>query len=59
MKLVEALQRGVKADASDVIEVTIEARMDGATLQRRTTFARQGSELAQSGWASIRRARGS
>jgi len=57
VKLVEALQRGFKADASDVVEVLIETRMEGATVQRRTTFIRRDVELARSGWTSIRRAR--
>jgi len=57
VKLARALLRAFKGDAADVVEVLIEARMKGATVQRRTTFIRQGSELARSGWTSIRRAR--
>ncbi|SDH26671.1 hypothetical protein [Nitrosomonas sp. Nm132] len=41
----------------DAVKVRIEVRMHEADIQRRTTYTTNNSQLHQSGWTSIRRAR--
>lgn len=43
-------------DERDVTEVQIEARMKGASVERRTTLTRSGRIVRQSGWTELRRA---
>ncbi len=56
VRLLKALLDAFKGDGGDIIEVHIEARMDGADIQRKTTFLCQGDQLAESNWATIKRA---
>jgi hypothetical protein len=57
VQLLHALWTGFSGNAADVVEVRIEARIEGVNTQRRTRFFRAGKEVAASKWASIRRAR--
>ncbi len=52
-----ALSQAFKCDDADVIQVSIEARMEGAETQRRTCYTCEGREIVRSNWASINRAR--
>ncbi len=52
-----ALSRVFGADSSSVVEVHIEARMEGADVQRRTRFVRGKAEIAVSEWTKVNRAR--
>lgn len=54
--LLHALWRAFGGNAADVVEVRIEARIEGVDVQRRTRFFREGLEIATSEWATIRRA---
>lgn len=57
VKLLKIIYDEFKGCPSDVMEVAIEARMDGANLQRRTRLCRSGTVLGESNWTTIRRAR--
>lgn len=57
VQLLHALWGGFGGDAADVVEVRIEARIEGVQVQRRTRFIREGIEIAASKWATVRRAR--
>jgi len=57
IELLHALWRGFNGNAADVVEVRIEARIEGVQVQRRTRFVREGIEIAISKWATVRRAR--
>lgn len=46
-----------KAQASEIVRVNIQAQMNGSDIQRRTIFKNGAVTLAESQWASIRRAR--
>jgi hypothetical protein len=54
--LLHSLWTAFKGDATDVVEVRIEARMDGVNVQRRTRYFRDGAEIATSRWTTIKRA---
>ncbi len=41
---------------SDVVDVKIEARMQGSNVQRKTSFIREGEEFLSSKWTTIKRA---
>jgi hypothetical protein len=56
VKLLHALWRAFRGNDSDVVEVRIEARMEGPNLQRRTRFLRDGVEFYASDWTTLRRA---
>jgi hypothetical protein len=51
-----ALLKHFGGDERDVTEVQIEARMEGASVERRTTLIRAGSVVRQSDWTELRRA---
>jgi hypothetical protein len=57
IQLLHSLWKGFHGDAADVIEVRIEARIEGVDVQRRTRFFCEGEEMKASKWATIRRAR--
>ena len=54
--LVSALLKHFNGDDRDVTEVRIEARMNGTSLERKTTLVRAGRVVKQSGWTVLRRA---
>jgi len=56
MKFFSALWRRFQGTAADVVEVHIEARMEGPNLQRKTTFIRHGVQVMQSKWTNLKRA---
>lgn len=43
-------------NADDVTEVHIEARMNGANVERKTTLKRGGAVIVESGWTELKRA---
>jgi hypothetical protein len=55
--LLHSLWRAFHGDDTDIVEVRIEARIEGVDVQRRTRFFRAGEETTTSKWATIRRAR--
>ena len=57
VKFLAALHEAFKGNADDVVDVQIQARMEGSELQRKTVFVRNGSEIAASEWVTVRRAR--
>jgi hypothetical protein len=56
VQILNALWTGFMGNAADVVEVGIEARMEGADVQRRTRFFRGRVEISTSEWATVRRA---
>jgi len=54
--LLNALWACFKGNEADVVEVRIEARVEGVNVQRRTRFFRGTAEVATSKWTTIRRA---
>lgn len=54
--LASALLQRFGGDERDVTEVQIEARMTGASVERRTTLIRSGRIVRQSGWTVLKRA---
>ncbi|PYU10242.1 MAG: hypothetical protein DMG37_20985 [Acidobacteria bacterium] len=56
VQILHALWTGFNGNAADVVEVGIEARIDGVDVQRRTRFFRQGTEISTSEWTTVRRA---
>lgn len=54
--LAAALLKHFGGDERDVTEVQIEARMKGASVERRTTLTRSGRTVRQSGWTELKRA---
>ena len=57
LSFVRALFDALPCDASDIVQVRISTRMDGADVERRTTYHRTGSEIATSNWTKIKRTR--
>jgi len=57
LSFVRALFEAFPCDANDVVQVRISTRMDGADVERRTTYSRTGSEIASSNWTKIKRTR--
>jgi len=57
VRLLHTLWKNFQGRPEDLIQVQIETRMEGADIQRRTRFTRQGEEFSTSGWTTIRRAR--
>lgn len=57
VKFLELLATTFHLDETEAVQVQIEARMDGADFQRRTTFTNGYGQLHQSNWATVRRAR--
>jgi len=57
MSFLTALLLAFKGEERDVINVRIEAKMQGANVQRKTSFFRLGEKLAESKWTTIKRAR--
>ena len=55
VRVVSTLGKG--SDDADIVDVRIEARIEGVDVQRRTRFFRAGEEMTTSKWATIRRAR--
>ncbi|MGH9839077.1 MAG: hypothetical protein ACREEM_09860 [Blastocatellia bacterium] len=53
----ERLHRSFKGEPSDIVGVKIEARMTGADVERRTICYREGTEIKQSRWTKLRRAK--
>ncbi len=56
VKLLSALVDVFKGDDRDIVEVHISARMNGADLERKTTFINRGNVIGESGWVALRRA---
>jgi len=54
--LAAALVRHFGGDERDVTEVQIEARMKGASVERKTTLIRSGRIVRQSNWTELKRA---
>lgn len=52
-----ALYNVFGCDSSDVVSVSIEARSEGADVQRRSIFSKNDEDFAESQWTSIRRTR--
>jgi hypothetical protein len=57
VKFLAALASAFRTMESEVVEVQIDARMDEANVQRRTTYTANGTQLHQSRWTDVRRAR--
>jgi hypothetical protein len=57
IQLLHALWTAFNGDATDVVEVRIEARIEGVDVQRRTRFYCEGAEITTSKWTTIKRAR--
>jgi hypothetical protein len=57
VKFLHALIQTFKGDNNDVVEVRIEARMSGTSVERRTVYVRDGQEISQSKWTKLKRAR--
>lgn len=56
-RLLHALWSTFQGDDDDVVNVSIEARMSGADVERRTRYFRRGQEFSESNWTKISRAR--
>lgn len=56
LPLLQALWANFMGEGSDVVEVRIEARIRGVEVQRRTRYIREGIEIAQSKWTTVKRA---
>ncbi len=54
--LLHSLWRAFHGDDADIVDVGIEARIEGVDVQRRTRFFRAGEEMTTSKWTTIRRA---
>ncbi len=54
--LAAALLQHFGGDERDVTEVQIEARMKGASVERKTSLIRSGRVVRQSGWTELKRA---
>lgn len=57
IQLLHSLWRAFHGDDADIVDVRIEARIEGVDVQRRTRFFCAGEEMTTSKWATIRRAR--
>ena len=57
LSFVRALFDALPCEKNDVVQVRISTRMDGADIQRQTTYYRMGSEIAASNWTKIKRTR--
>lgn len=57
IRFLETIANAFRTTEPEVIHVSIEVRMNGADIQRRTIFTANGSCLDESGWTAIRRAR--
>jgi len=55
--LLKALYDAFRCAESDVTEVGIEARMQGADVERRTVLRRQGKRITQSDWTVLKQAK--
>lgn len=56
VQFINALYRTFKCDTADAVQVSIEARANGANTERRSRLLRDGAEFAASDWNVIRRA---
>jgi hypothetical protein len=56
VKLLQNLLDTFKGNESDIIEVSIQARMHEANIQRKTIFVCLENQLGESNWTSIKRA---
>jgi hypothetical protein len=56
IQLLHSLWRAFHGDEADIVEVRIEARIEGVEVQRRTRFFSGGAEITTSKWTTIRRA---
>ncbi len=57
IRFLKVMAEAFHTQENEVVKVRIEARMRDADIQRRTTYTADDSQLHQSGWTSIRRAR--
>lgn len=57
IRFLKVMAEAFRTKEDEIVNVRIEARMRDADVQRRTTYTAGGSQLHQSGWTSIRRAR--
>jgi len=56
VRLLEALTQTFKGNNSDVVEVHIEARMEGVDIQRKTSCWRESIKFVESKWTNLKRA---
>ena len=54
--LADALLKEFGGNLEDVVEVHIEARMNGANVERKTTLKKAGTIIVESGWTELKRA---
>lgn len=57
IRLFDVLYRAFRCNDKDVVSVHIETRMNGAELERKTRYVREGREFASSEWVPLHRAR--
>jgi len=57
VRLLNVLSETFNCNATDVVEVRIEARMQGPDVRRKTRFFREGQEFRSSKWTVLKRAR--
>ena len=57
LRFASSLSRAFGTAPEEAVSVGIEVRMDGANVERRTTFTVDGASVAQSGWTKLSRAR--
>lgn len=55
VRFLDALYKCFNCDPDDVVEVSIEADMDGANMTRRTIYSRNGQKIAESDWTIMKR----
>jgi len=56
IQLVDALVDAFDGNSDDLVNVRIETRMKGVSIQRKTHFLRSGVEFASSRWTTLKRA---
>ena len=56
IRLLDALATVFKALPSEIVSVSISARMDGSNIQRQTRYVAGGRQVFESKWTTIRRA---
>jgi len=57
VSFISALAQCFKADATDIVEVHIQARMKQSDVERQTIYYRNGEKFSESRWTKIKRAR--
>lgn len=57
LSFIHMLFKAFRCSATDITKVEIKARMEGAELQRKTVYIREGVTIIESGWTTIKRSR--